>query len=612
MTRTTALAWKEWHDARPYLWVGLGVFLGLPLVGLAEQYAQRGRGELLTTPWVTALGGVLAVFVGVGVTAPERRPKLEDFWRSRPIRVGPWLAVKYAVALAVVLACGTVPIAASMLADRRAASFDAAVLTLYPFYLTAIFSLAFLAGCLVPRTSHAATLAVAAMLLVYAAPLVLPPLSWLTWPDVGAIGRTSWARGGRLDTPTPRGPRLRFAGGMTAIATVAAGVAIVGVARGWRVDSGRRTMYGVVAAALLLLFASAAFQLGTNLPVRATAELPADERITSIEPASDGVGYVVYTERGDPYDPVTHVWKGEPTPLCHRVGVGPAELSVGPTEPQTATSHPADWYDAVEVKSTRYALDGTLVDERAGTMAISLTWGAWPYDSDGARPHRLELFEQSRRARAGWLFVAGDRLYLLGDHLMTFDVSRPNEPRLLSDRRPTTGLPYPYEIAKELGADAGGFRVGLVPVPELSVADRVRATLGVPRYGTAFDGVHLCLGGSGGVTGYRLARVDGDVAVFEPIGRYEPTLLQRTLAGTYVGRMTLGDHGLLYVDESSGDRRRGTFASGTRVIDTDGPSGMTPIGHFAVPGGALARPLPDGRCLSGGGHRLWLVGRPRR
>jgi hypothetical protein len=101
MTQTTSLLWKQWHETRIYLWVGLGLFLGLPVIGAIEYSIQwHRRFEIEAYGFPLGLGGVLAVFLAVGITSIDFRSRLEDFWRSRPVSIRRWIGIKYLVGLA--------------------------------------------------------------------------------------------------------------------------------------------------------------------------------------------------------------------------------------------------------------------------------------------------------------------------------------------------------------------------------------------------------------------------------------------------------------------------------------------------------------------------------
>jgi len=174
MKQLAALAWKEWHETRIYLWIAIGVFIGLPVIGGFEAIFQHisHAFEISTTPWVVIFGGVLAVFVAVGATCRDYNGRLEDFWRSRPVGVGRWLLVKYLVGLAVVLASCILPLLVE-LCFTPAPDRDAWPITAwFPFMWAAAYSIGFLAGCLLRRTAHAAMLALSGMLLLWFLPMV--------------------------------------------------------------------------------------------------------------------------------------------------------------------------------------------------------------------------------------------------------------------------------------------------------------------------------------------------------------------------------------------------------------------------------------------------------
>ena len=117
----TAIAWKEWHENSPLLWIALGVFLGLPIIGGLE-YMVTGLGrhhfEISTEPGVLGLGGVFAIFVKGRSYLPGFESEIEDFWRSRPVLGVQWMLVKFIIGLAIVLASLLIPLLAAWLLDR--------------------------------------------------------------------------------------------------------------------------------------------------------------------------------------------------------------------------------------------------------------------------------------------------------------------------------------------------------------------------------------------------------------------------------------------------------------------------------------------------------------
>ena len=93
MRQTMVLVWKEWREQRWFLYAGLAAFLAFPLMDIL--YDLR-KGNNLRTDMpegiVLGLGGLLAIFVGVGAVCRDLSPRLQSFWQSRPVRLGQWLA----------------------------------------------------------------------------------------------------------------------------------------------------------------------------------------------------------------------------------------------------------------------------------------------------------------------------------------------------------------------------------------------------------------------------------------------------------------------------------------------------------------------------------------
>ncbi len=597
MRPTTTLLWKEWHAARAYLGIGLGVFLGLPAVGgLEDLFFGRHRFGLSASPWVLGLGGVLAVLAGVGVTTPDLRPKLDDFWRSRPIGVRRWIAAKYAVGLAAVLVACTVPLAAEAAAAPHEAWVDLDLLQVMPFFWAAVYSLAFLAGCVVPRPAHAATLGLTALLLVYVLPVVLPPLAWLDVSDVqvGLELKGLWTA-----------PPLAFVGGMVGLSAVAAAVAVAGVARAWRVEAGRRVLFAGVGGSLLLLFASAAFQLGTNLPILQQVSLPPDERVRTL--AIEGTsGYVITAQSPEFVRPqFYHLgWHFRSRP----VDVTPAGLVLGPATDLTddADNSELRGWDAVRGGfGYRIGSDPTGTDDVNWTPCL-VTDAADP--GRGGHATRLKLWQEERGDGGARLFLWGDTLYVYGKRLDVIDVSRPGQPRVVSDVADVPFIPPPWVGLEPLHGDHPTLK--LLPLPGLPPEARLSATVAAVFRRAAFDGHTLCdrtAEFSPPLTAYRLTGLTADAATFDRVGDFTPTLLQR-LADPYLGRcdMTISD-GLIYLGGFDTDRG---FNSAVSVLDTRGRRPMRMAGHFAAPGAQIVHPLPDGRAVVAGGNHLWLVGGP--
>ena len=53
MRQFTSLAWKEWREDRAFLWIALGIFLGLPVIQALEAGIHYAHGfEIEAAPWV--------------------------------------------------------------------------------------------------------------------------------------------------------------------------------------------------------------------------------------------------------------------------------------------------------------------------------------------------------------------------------------------------------------------------------------------------------------------------------------------------------------------------------------------------------------------------------
>ena len=365
MKQLTALICKEWHKAQAFLWIALGVFVGLPVIKSVEAMFQLSkRFEVSMLPLVLGFGAVLAVFVAVGMTCRDFQGRLEDFWRSRPVGVIQWIAVKYCVGLFIVMAACLIPLTLDFALDRKAQWAEGtplrhwylfmAELSWFLLLLSGFFSLGFLAGCLVRRAAHAAVLALAAMLLICLLPALLPPLALLGqfspfrivisvlpiyvtltiviglasltlilvalrkgWRAESGRKLMIWAAAGIAlililavfgsSWQRSRGYYRDYYTGvpiygivMGAIALISLAVAIVAVQRGWRVESGRKLLYWAIGIVFLVIIGSAGYQVGTNLPVLQQAALLPNERASYVW--TDGkTGFVVSSISGPLY-----------------------------------------------------------------------------------------------------------------------------------------------------------------------------------------------------------------------------------------------------------------------------------------------------------------------
>ncbi|HTU22346.1 MAG TPA: hypothetical protein VMG10_30180 [Gemmataceae bacterium] len=115
--RCSALVWLDLRQALPMCLAGLMLATLLAAANVlspyphfdpqvswqiaAQQLTRRIAGRLSDGTWITAI--LWGAVVGSGVFAGELQPRLEQFWRSRPISPSLWFWVKFSIGLAAVL-----------------------------------------------------------------------------------------------------------------------------------------------------------------------------------------------------------------------------------------------------------------------------------------------------------------------------------------------------------------------------------------------------------------------------------------------------------------------------------------------------------------------------
>jgi hypothetical protein len=638
MTKQLAsLAWKEWHEARTYLWIGLGVFLGLPIVaGIEAMWQYSRRFEVASTPWVLMFGGILVVFVAVGTTCRDLNGRVEEFWRSRPVGIVRWLLVKYAVGLTIaVLACA-IPMIAEFLVDRingvvrQDLSLRAyiemflEIAALFLLMVPPLFSLAFLAGCVVRRAAHAAMLAFAAALLLFLLPILLPPLKWFNWEDV------EWG-----ENAAP------YAAALVAISVITLVIAMIAVRRGWRVQSGRKLMYAAVAVVILILLGSAAYQLGTDMPILQEISLRPAEQVIGLQ-SQNYKGFVM-TQQYDDAAAVKLGFRYESEQQYRPFKVTASAIVLG--EPDRRPTRGSEfysgwygwpgWYAQLSPEGhpeISYGVEST-VDDTTGEQQCNLqiyrhgtgggsTMRLWSLPSNGST-----WVDGKQLWYSDWSvgYVWKDRLYVIGRQLVILDIADPLRPKILSN------TPFSSAFFEQEAKDrAGGYWSyaqstnrqpdklvwDLPPIPDLPAQQRLEARLKMGGLGRsiASDGKILCELDGDGLTAWRLKELTDKKAVFEPIGQYKPTILEAAFGNFNYGELYMAN-GLLYL--SSGGRwgwggygiGRQIFNPHVSVFDVRGPGRIRLVGHFASPGLQTMSVLPDGRVIAGG-DKIWLIGPP--
>ena len=594
MAQIVSLAWKEWHEVRWFLIVALGLFVGMPILGSLEGklFFHMSHFFFDAAPWVVTLGGVMAVMVAVGIVCSDLGGRLEDFVRSRPLNLTRWMLVKYFVGLIATLAACVLPLAVDLAINTFSEYRTHIAITWYPFFWIALYTLAFLCALLVRRTAHAMMLALAAMLLMYFLPVVLPFLQYMSIDWVLDRSHVLEYRDKSFTLPwgahvEPR--QFWFVASMLAISAVALALSILAIRRNWRIESGTKMMYWSVGSSLLILFTSASLRLATNLPIESQADLPPTQFVSSIH-LEGSRGILLLSNRDEQQvgnDLRTFELSGLQLHLGPVVTLPRDDPRLSADEIVWSEKNPDVLYLSDYEKKHDYPRAYIL-----RTISISSAKKVAP---------PIVLWER-KSVNDGWqrprLHIFGDRLYCISDQLAVLDINEPAKPQLLSVAR----VRY-QEYSKE-AVGPGGVWIPLPQIPGLSARQRLQIR-GYPEY-RVIDGDLLCMAQGGGIWTYKLDQLDDKQAHFTPIGHYEPTLLEHVFGDSSGALVVRGNRAYL----NQWNRLPGSSYRLT-VFDIADPQRPHPIAHFATSSYPVrVSPLADGRSIVSAGNKLYLLGPP--
>jgi hypothetical protein len=612
MNQTRTLLWKEWREAQAYLWIGLGVFLGLPLIAAMMFSIQNAhRFEVDSSYWVTCFGGVLAVFTAVGCTCRDLSGRLEDFWRAVPVGIGRWMGVKFLVGLLTVLTACTLPPLVEMFTNRFADSM--LVFVFYDFFAVAVYSVAFAAGCLLRRTAHAAMVGLAGMLLIWFLPLILPPLAWLNLFELDSNIAEHWHE--------PR--QLAFAAAMVILAAAGLALAIVTIRRSWRIESGVKMIYCSLAAAFLILCASASFQLGTTLPILQAVDLP--EVFTNGWAGLSVNGDRVILTQDAHYneeDPRTHAIHGKDVQTLYKFRieadrvqlVGHSSLIDG--RPYWPLSAPR--LMALADGTFGFCGVGTENNDPKGPLKLSVT----RCDQNGleisTNTSPIQLWDLDGANNDSYFSYSWNKhLYVLGlseqkrfaplhaNRQAIIDISDPLSPKLIFNCAVDFSFNRYFWHQEDESHFDDQFIIHLPELPDLPPRERLKLCL--TGYYDALENDTLCIEHRNGeLAAYRLKSLTDTAAIFTRLGAHEIGIVERVFGRSGFGRIQL-ENGLLYQMRAIGSDHSYEYI--LSVYDTRGPHPMRMIGHFATADAHNFAALPDGRALVGG-SKLWVVGPP--
>lgn len=595
MKQLMAVAWKEWREVRWVMVTALVTFVALPIVAGIEGRRYAHGFVFAASPWVMFLGGILAVVVGATSLTRDLSGRLADFWQSRPVSTWRWLAIKYLVGLVVVIVSCLIPLLIEAWLDERdpqSRHLAATLAAWFPSIIAVQYSLGFVCGATMRKGGTAIMLALAVSLLVYCLPILLSPLRWLEVPE--SIGNS-----------INHEQHMLFALAAIVLSAALLALAILAIVRQWQIHSAQKVTYWSIGGGIVLVVASAALHLGTNLPVLQTFELGPGDQIVAIS-ADAHHGDLVYMK-----DSHNGTYRGAGLREFEidngAVRLGPEILLrdwVADARWQAwLPSHPDDVF----------LLQWSPVSDQPQKMRVKLAVVNFQSPADPL----VATVELGTTENMPVMQSIGGQLYVKWwNHAVLIDVSNPAHPQV---KRAQPFLEYSLlddGKSPKLGAS-------LLPVEGVPFRERLAASvayLDVPY--AAASGDLLITTHAGALSTFRMSRIFSQsftqtdnavkvntVAEFRRIGGYEPSILENITNDAPVAMAAAGH--LLFV--SSQSQSFGMPLAHVLVFDLSDPVHPRPIGHFAAPREYRLHlcPLPDGRLLAGG-HKLYLVGAPPR
>jgi len=373
-------------------------------------------------------------------------------------------------------------------------------------------------------------------------------------------------------------------------------LALITVARDWRVEADRRAMHWSLGGVAMLMFGATAFQVGSNLKVQRQFDLPlAKHTVVGFAfDGSRGAALMRSTENVHYYGQTDiKLCSVETTPdgavRCGPVITIPEKMNVSwnwssdvlfrrPQRPDRAhvlVEHSGWLPQTVNGRNYEVAFLQLLTLDLTGRSANTVV-------------HRLDLLPHLPDMQmSAMTFQQDARLYVAGrNEVVEIDLSGADAPRLARTIDTTQPGPGAAGRVNTLWLFSGEsfdavtgkpiVHVPLAPLPDMTPRQRLEATLSLSlnNLREALDGDLLVAGDGKTISTYRLTKLDEQLAVFDLVARREYTPLER-LAGSHVSGITIID-GRAYAREHR-------MGNGLTVYDVLDPARPRSAGHFAVP-----------------------------
>jgi hypothetical protein len=162
-----AIGWKQMRESGAIALAGLLGIVGIVLFVYAIESSRKVFTHTYAEVAVT-LGIGIALVAGIGVSLHDAEPKLNAFWRSRPINADLWFVIKFLTGLSVVMATIYVPL------QLIGGWVDPDVRVTMPALHIAMFAAAVAMTCIVRHVIYAAILSMGLLAASIAT-------AWLAW-----------------------------------------------------------------------------------------------------------------------------------------------------------------------------------------------------------------------------------------------------------------------------------------------------------------------------------------------------------------------------------------------------------------------------------------------
>jgi hypothetical protein len=509
------------------------------------------------------------------------------------------------------------------------------ILTCHTFTVILIYSISFLAGCLIRTPVYAVIFSGALALLVYFLPILAPPLESFSVFNIMMQSPVVVVQLSKLAQDEPwiaekmRVVKIPWADDLVlrynidllryiAFALVGsfAAIVIAGIAvkRNWRLKVGQKLMFWLLGGVGMLLFLTVVFQLRSNLEcVRQIPLKPEGEGRCFVEAIACDGDKGVFLLRGikPEYAEGEAMYYSLMTfDLSAKESFGeeiviPKDLRM--TARQLAfkelvwSARNPQWAYFIKKSWSKNETDGKGRVDKVELLTISLTEGGVMTVID-----KLDILPYLGDRDTIWgMYMLNGTIYAsVSDKLFIFDVGTDGRPvlrKVIKERYGVYGGDGVRDVSERVRA---GISVRLVPVEGLGVEERLKITVGLTGYRViASEGdIVVVADYDFPLTVYRLKEIKDDVATLEMASFRRPTPLER-FTGMFPTQVLVRD-GLAYVV--------GSGLGGLSVYDVRQPQQIRRIGHYAAPNESLQAiaPLPDGNILVVG-DKLHIVAPPK-